>query len=310
MESVGTVGRMRHFAVFVNASAGSVTEVDDELANIQRAFSAVGIDADVSAVEPSDLPDAMRAAWAREPDAIVVAGGDGSVNCAAGVAVEHHMLLGVLPMGTFNHFAKDVGTPTDDIAGAAAWLAAAVETPVDVGEVNGRIFVNNASIGVYPHMVVDRDSIREAHGWGKLRAVPVAIATTLRHLPVLHVRIALDGGAPASVTTPFLFIGNGLFDRGGKRLGRRIALDDQQLGLYVIATTSRWRLVTNAITARLRGIQAAQDTHRRAAETIVIESTATTIDIAVDGEPIQLASPLRFRSRAGALRVLVTSEPD
>lgn len=298
---------MRRFVVFVNASAGSVTEVD-ELTNIERAFAAAGIDAQVSGVDPSDLSDAMRAAWEGEPDAIVIAGGDGSVNCAAGVAVERDMLIGVLPMGTFNHFAKDVGTPTDDIAGAAAWLAAGVETLVDVGEVNGRIFVNNASLGVYPRMVVDRDSIRDAHRWGKVRAVPVAVARTLRHLPVLRLRVSIDGGRATALSTPFLFIGNGSFDRGGNRVGKRISLEDHLLGVYAITTTSRWRLIASAITARLRGIQAAQHTHRQAAESIVIESADTKVDIAVDGEPAQFTSPLLFRTRAGALRVLVAPE--
>jgi diacylglycerol kinase family enzyme len=299
---------MRRFVVFVNASAGSVAEVDDELTNIERAFAAAGISAEVSGVDPALLPDAMREAWEGKPDAIVVAGGDGSVNCAAGVAVEHEMLLGVLPMGTFNHFAKDVGAPTDDIAASAAWLASGVETLLDVGEVNGRIFVNNASIGVYPRMVVDRDAIRDARGWGKIRAVPVAVARTLHRLPVLRLRVSVDGGASATLTTPFLFIGNGLFDRGGQRLGKRIALDDHLLGVYTITTTSRWRLVADAITARVRGVQAAQHTHRQSAESLVIESDEAKIDVAVDGEPTQFSSPLHFRSRPAALRLLVGPE--
>ncbi len=298
----------RRFVVFVNAAAGSVDEVDDDLRTIEQAFAAADVDAEVSGIDPKDLADAMRSAWNARPDAIVIAGGDGSVNAAAGVAVEHDMLLGVLPMGTFNHFAKDVGTPTDDVAAAAAWLAAGVETLVDVGDVNGRVFVNNASIGVYPHMVAGRDAIRAERGWGKVRAVPVAIVNTLRDLPVLHLRVTLDGGRPTPVVTPFIFIGNGLFDRGGGRLGTRISLDDHLLGAYAITTAGRWRLVANAITARLRGIDAAPDTQRQPAETIVIESATGTIDVAVDGEPAQMASPLRFRSRAGALRVLVGPE--
>src|SRR4030095_1182940 len=104
--------------------------------------------------------------------------GDGTTNSAAGVAVTDNMILGVLPMGTFNHFAKDVGM-TDDVGEAVRFLASAEITAIDVGEVNGRVFVNNASIGVYPQMVANRDDIRRRRGWGKIRAAPLAVVRTL-----------------------------------------------------------------------------------------------------------------------------------
>ncbi|MEO5722856.1 MAG: diacylglycerol kinase family protein, partial [Ilumatobacteraceae bacterium] len=162
----------RRFAVLVNSAAGSVDETSEELAEITRAFADQGIEATVSAVDPHKLPESMRDAWNSGVEAIIIAGGDGSVNCAAGVAAETGIVLGVLPMGTFNHFAKDLGVPTNDIAEAVAWLARATMRPVDIGEVNGRAFVNNASIGVYPKMVADREAIREHRGWGKIRAAP------------------------------------------------------------------------------------------------------------------------------------------
>src|SRR4051794_30640776 len=214
----------RRFAVFVNGAAGSVDETADELDEITKAFAASGIDAAVSAVDPQALPDAMREAWRTGIEAIVVAGGDGSVNCAAGVAAGTDIVLGVLPMGTFNHFAKDLGVPTADIAASVAWLARAAPTPVDIGEGKHRGFVNNASIGVYPKMVIARDDIRERHGWGKVRAVPIAVVKTLRRLPVQRLSLSVDDAPPVLVTTAFLFVGNGLFDDHGQRLGRRTSL--------------------------------------------------------------------------------------
>jgi diacylglycerol kinase family enzyme len=293
--------------VFVNAEAGSVGEVEQQNDEITNAFRKAGVDATVVAVGPRDLPEAIRAAWQPGVDAIVVAGGDGSINCAAGVAVEHEMVLGVLPMGTFNHFAKDLGVP-EDLSAAVKFLADAQVTAVDVGEVNGKVFVNNASIGVYPTMVGDRETIRKQRGWGKIRAAPIAIVHTLRRLPVHTLRLAIDGAEPVALTTPFLFVGNGLFDQHGDRLGRRTSLNDHRLGVYVIATTSRLRLITNAILARLGGIHAAAQTERRAAETLVIDSDEDSVEIALDGEPTDLRVPLKFRSRAGALLVLATQD--
>lgn len=141
--------------MFINNAAGSGGEPDQQVREITQAFRDVGVDAAVEAVDPQRLPEAMRAEWGRGVDAIVVAGGDGTISSAAGVAVDGDIVLGVLPMGTFNHFAKDLGMKPD-LDAATRFLADAEITPVDVGEVNGVIFVNNASIGVYPRMVRER----------------------------------------------------------------------------------------------------------------------------------------------------------
>ncbi len=297
----------RRFVVLVNAAAGSVDEAADELDQIVQAFAAEGIDADVSAVDPQDLPDSMRDAWGDGVEAIIIAGGDGSVNCAAGVAAGTDMVLGVLPRGTFNHFAKDLGVPTTDIAASVAWLARAVATPVDIGEVNDRAFVNNASIGVYPKMVATREAIRDRHGWGKLRAAPIAIVHTLQHLPARRLRLAMDGKDPVAVSTAFLFIGNGLFDDHGERLGRRTSLTDQRLGVYYIATTKPWRLISNAIAARIKGVESASETVRQLAESLIVDTDGASLAVALDGEPTELRVPLKFRSRPAALLVLAAA---
>ncbi|MEP7045483.1 MAG: diacylglycerol kinase family protein [Ilumatobacteraceae bacterium] len=293
----------RSYHVLVNDAAGPGADNHVPIQEIVDAFGRVGIDATVVAATARELPDAMRAAWKQGVDAIVVGGGDGTTNCAAGVAVDDEIVLGILPMGTFNHFAKDLGMPTD-LSAAVDFLAAAEATSIDVGEVNGRIFVNNASVGVYPVMVSTRDEIRERHAWGKIRAAPVAIVHTLQRLPVHRLRLTLDDKPPVSVETPFLFVGNGLFDDHGQRLGRRTSLADHSLGVYVIATTSRWRLVLNAIKARFGGLRAAEQTQRQAVEALIVESDEPAIEIALDGEPTHLQVPLHFRSRAGGLRVL------
>ncbi len=293
----------RTYHVFINDAAGSVGEPEQQVRDITEAFGAVGVDATVESIEPERLPEVMRAAWKRGVDAVVVVGGDGTISGAAEVAVADGMVLGVLPMGTFNHFAKDLGM-TPDLAAAVRFLAEAEVVPVDVGEVNGKIFVNNASIGVYPAMVTERDDLRERRGWGKVRAAPVAIVRTLRRLPVHHLQLIVDGSPPVTIDTPFLFVGNGLFDERGERVGQRTSLTDHRLGVYVIATTSRWRLVANAITTRVGGIHAAAQTERRVGETLMLRTDEPTLAIALDGEPTDLRPPLTFRSLAGALRVL------
>jgi diacylglycerol kinase family enzyme len=293
----------RRYHVFINKEAGSVGDTHQQAHDITDEFRRVGVEANVVGVEPQCLPDAMREAWKHGTDAIVIAGGDGTVNCAAGVAIECNIVLGVLPMGTFNHFAKALGMP-DDLSGAVRFLAQADVTEIDVGEVNGRVFVNNASIGVYPKMVGEREDIRRRRGWGKVRAAAVAIVDTMRRLPVHRLRLTVDDSPAIDITTPLLFIGNGLFDELGERVGQRSSLSDHRLGAYAIATSSRWRLITNAVRARVGGIDAATQMRHRAGETMVVDSDDQLVEIALDGEPTDLRVPLRFRSRPGALHVL------
>src|SRR5690606_11439746 len=112
-------------------------------------------------LRPEQIVETVGSLWAAEtrPDAVIVAGGDGTVNCVAGAVVGTDVVIGVLPGGTFNHFAKDIGMP-DDMVGAVRALADAEPRLVDVGEVNGRVFVNNSVLGVYPEMVAIRDKLR------------------------------------------------------------------------------------------------------------------------------------------------------
>jgi diacylglycerol kinase family enzyme len=115
-------------------------------------------------------------------DAIVVGGGDGSVGTVAGVLAGTGVPLGVLPLGTLNHFAKDLGIPTD-LAGAVAVIAAGQTRDVDIAEVNGKPFVNNSSIGLYPHMVIHRDRQTRLLGIGKPLATLLASLHTLQRFP-------------------------------------------------------------------------------------------------------------------------------
>ena len=292
------------YAVLVNGDAGSAQASKGELDAIEESFARLGAQAIASAVDPGDLADAMRTAWQRGVIAVVVAGGDGTVSSAAACAVAHDIVLGVLPMGTFNHFAKDLGAPTGDLDAAVAWLVGADEVAVDVGEVNGRVFVNNASIGAYPVMVTTRESIRAQRGWGKVRATAVAATRTLRHLPVQRLRITIEPSASREVDTALLFVGNGLFDRDGAEVGRRSSLEGGVLGIYLIQASRRWRLVLNAIATRVGGLDRAPSTDRISARRLVVASREATLTVAIDGEPTDVESPLEFVSRPRRLRVL------
>lgn len=308
---------MARFVVLVNDGAGSVAEDDrdGEVAAIREAFAGTGVDVDVDMERPDRLGDAVLRIWAGpdRPDAIVVAGGDGTVNAAAGAAAGTDVLLGVLPLGTFNHFAKDLGLPTD-LAGAAAALAERREQQVDVGEVNGRVFVNNSALGVYPEMVAVRDRLREERGWGKVRAVPVAAWRVARSFPV-HRLVLSSADDPASLDrrslrTPFVFVGNGPYTDSSGGLTSRSSMDDGRLEVLVARVRSRRGLVWAIARALVSHPDVVRDLDRHDLTDLRVDARTSRLRVALDGEICWLDTPLRYRSRPGALRVLVGPEPE
>ena len=145
-------------------------------------------------------------------------GGDGTISTVASVLAGTGIPLGVLPLGTLNHFAKDLGIPLD-LEGAVQVICAANTRAVDVAEVNGQVFVNNSSIGLYPYMVLDRERRRNEHGQAKWVATCWAVLRTLRYLPRRRLSIRAEGWSEPC-RTPCLFVGNNEYGLAASTLGK------------------------------------------------------------------------------------------
>src|SRR5882757_426639 len=150
----------KRVVVILNAKGGSVAGHDTETRDqIVAAFVGHGIDAEVILSAGRTMGHAVREQLRRGAGtlfSIVAGGGDGTVRTVAQELVGSDVVLGVLPLGTLNHFARDLGLPLD-IPGAVSVIVGGVTAAIDVAEVNDRIFVNNSSIGLYPNLVRDRD---------------------------------------------------------------------------------------------------------------------------------------------------------
>ncbi|MDQ6894654.1 MAG: hypothetical protein M3167_18525, partial [Acidobacteriota bacterium] len=213
--------------------------------------------------------------------------------------------LGVLPLGTLNHFAKDVGIPLD-LEEAARTVAEGRIRNVDVGEVNGRFFVNNSSIGLYPRVVRGRQDVQRL-GRSKWVAFAWALLAVLRRLPTVSVRLIAGDGRSLRQRTPLVFIGNNPYEMRGLELGRRPSLETGKLAVYVLhheGARSLLRMGLEAIVGRLR--QGA-DFDFLLTEGIRIDVRRQQIDVATDGEVARLATPLIYRAHPAALRVLAPS---
>ena len=180
-------------AVLINEQSG-LTPRPDAGEKIQALFAAAGAAVRLERVRHGgDLAARARQAAGRA-DVLVAAGGDGTVGSVAGVAVETNATFGVLPLGTLNHFARDAGIPLE-LPEAVQTIVQGSVRDVDVGDLNGRIFVNNSSLGIYPRMVWERN-VEQHHGRGKWTAFVIAMARTWRRYRMLVARMSIDEQGP------------------------------------------------------------------------------------------------------------------
>lgn len=290
--------------VLLNAAAGSVAPegASEVAARVSAAFSETGLIADISAVDSRSMADEVRNAVAAGADRVIVGGGDGTLSSAAEVLVGGPVPLGILPLGTKNHFARDLGVPAD-LNEAARVIAAGHVRQVDVGEVNGRVFINNCSLGVYADMVRDRETQEIRDDRRRWAAMLRASWGSLRRFRVRMVTLQVDGRV-LRVTTPLVFVGNNRYETRLLALGRRTALDDGLLWLYVARNTSRLGIVRLGARMLLGRLEQAQDFETLATAELEVRTRRRHLRVAVDGEVRPMLSPLRWRARPGALAVL------
>jgi len=285
-------------AVLINESAGSAEPA--LRGRIVAAFATHRIDADLQVVAGDGMKAAAERA-AASSDAVVVGGGDGSIRTVASVLVGSSVPLGVLPLGTFNHFAKDLRLPLD-VEAAVAVIARGQTSAIDVGEVSGRVFINNSSIGLYPFLVLDRERERRRSGLPKRLAMVLAGLRALRRFPRHRLVIHADGEA-RTYRSPCVFIGNNDYCVSGLSLGTRACLDDGRLCLFIARRQSAFGLFILALRCLVGLLDEERDLRSLSVTAVDITYRHGSLLVACDGEVERLAPPLHYRIRPKALRV-------
>jgi diacylglycerol kinase family enzyme len=291
--------------VLVNERAGAIEAAGNEPTpeSIADALKMVGVKSEVRAVSGDKFIAEARAAADSRPDAVIAAGGDGTVSAVASALAGGDTPLGVIPAGTLNHFAKDLGIPLT-LAPAAQTIAAQHVERVDLGRVNDRIFLNNASLGVYARALVDRDARRDLHGLSKWPAMALAVLKVFKRHPLLRVRIVADG-EPMFRRTPLVFVGNNQYELELLRIGRRACLTGGELSLYIANTSTRWGMFKLALRAAFGRLLQSRDFESMCVADVQIEPRRRHVHVALDGEPNALAPPLTFTTWPQALPVIV-----
>jgi diacylglycerol kinase family enzyme len=224
----------------------------------------------------------------------------------AGALAGSDATLGVLPLGTFNHFARDLGIPRD-LPGAVEALAAAQPRSLDIAEVNGHRFVNNSALGYYTQVVRERSEPRVRTRLAKMAVTLAAAVRLLGRYRLSDVRLELDDGQQIACTTPLLFVSNNPGAMRLFRFGVRERLDSGKLLVYVHRSHKRAAVLRTLLYSALRDAREEARYNHWLTPQVTVEFPRRTRPVAVflDGELLHLAPPLHYQILPGRLRVAV-----
>lgn len=258
---------------------------------------------------PSIAAEAVGLARARG-GVVVAAGGDGTINAVAQAVLGSGCAFGVLPQGTFNYFSRTHGIPADTAA-ATRLLLTAQPHPVQVGLVNDRVFLVNASLGLYPQLLEDREAWKARFGRSRLVAMGAGLATMLRAHRRLRLHFEYRGRAQ-SVRTPTLFVGNNRLQM--EQIGTAQAFEQGRLAAIVLRPVGTLRMLWLLLRGAMARLGEADDVTSFGFDTLTVKlprlRSSRLTKVAADGEIMWLTAPLTFRAAPAALNLLKPDPAD
>ncbi len=295
----------KRIEVILNSKAGSAA-ADDLVETVAAHFREHSLSPLIHRVQGAEIGKKAVEAAQGDADIVVAGGGDGTICGVATQVSKSNKVLGVLPLGTLNHFSKDLGVP-QDLGEAVAAIADGREIAVDLGSINGEIFVNNSSIGLYPHIVKERESQQHRLGRSKWHAAFWALMHTLRATPVVEVRTVVQGQEIVE-KTPFLFIGNNVYDMDLVLIGTLTSMDGGYLFVFALSDGSRFGVVRSMAKLMTGRAKRGEDFRTINIDSITLSTHRKKISVARDGEVGFMKTPLEYKILPGALRVLIPKE--
>lgn len=282
------------------------------LATLARVFAESGVEHEVLQVtKPRQLPAVAARAVAsaeRERGVVVAAGGDGTINVVAQAVLESERPFGVLPHGTFNYFSRTHGIPLD-VEGAARTLVGGVQRPVQVGQVNGRLFLVNVSLGLYPKLLEDREVYKQRFGRKRWVAFCSGLLTLFREHWQVLLRLEREG-EPRLLQAATLFVGNNAMQLEQLGIAQAPELGDGRLVAFSVKPVGRWQtvlLLLRGATGQLGDAEQVNSFSFRHLEVAPVLRSArpVRIKVAIDGETQWMSTPLVFEPAAKPLRLIV-----
>ncbi len=289
----------------INKRAGTLigTDPDTFADKLRKSYGAAGHELTLDVVEPGEICDKLDEAAKRNYDALLIGGGDGSINAAANRLMGKRTALGILPLGTMNRLARELELSLG-LEQMTSELAHSQAVQIDVAEVNGHIFVCNSFIGLPPMITERRQSLRGQPFFKRMAGylrLPLDISRNMR-------RLALtidDRTQPRIVRALSVVVSNNAYAEEANFLPRRRALDEGSLGLYISRHYTLLQTVWLLIRASLGMWQGDPRFERHKLHKLTIHSRHAQLRVANDGELMKIATPLHYAIRPKALTVLV-----
>ena len=292
---------VKRVAVVLNGKAGALLDQADSGGTLERALAEAGLEAEFIPQDAGSLPDRMQRAVELGADAVIVAGGDGTVACAGHALAGTGIPLGILPYGTMNLFAKDLGLPIGDLPAALQAVAAGQVRATDVGEVNGHVFLCASMLGLPARLGRTREDTRGSglQLWSRMAGETLRLVRQARRL---RVRLSLDG-APTDIRASSVTVTVNPIDESCGRSFGRPRLDGGVLAVYVVKRLGLSQIVRLTLRMALGRWRDDAAVEERQAATVDLDSRRP-LQVMNDGELSRIAPPLRYRLRPGALLVL------
>jgi diacylglycerol kinase family enzyme len=292
------------FLVLLNGAAGTLanSSTKDEPQRIRAAFEAAGQEVEVRDVPPEKLEAETRSATKSNVDAIIAGGGDGTLNTIANIVAGSGKAYGVLPLGTHNHFAKDLGIPLE-LEPAIDAIARGEMVDLPVAEVNGRIFLNFSALGFHPELVRHRDAQRKTLDRKKWTAMVVAFFHVFTRFPVSRVRL-MTAARTFWRNTPSVIVCNNPHQM--KVFGVESASVPERglLNVYVARSRRRASMIWLFIRAMFGRLDQAKNFESLALPDVTIDTHRRSARVSIDGEVTDMRPPLHYKVREGGLRVI------
>jgi diacylglycerol kinase family enzyme len=287
-----------HVIINQGAGAGDKSVLNQD---IEAAFNSFGWQVEFIQVGGHNLQRQTRSTVAQAPGTIVVAGGDGTINTVAAACLEANRPFGILPAGTFNYVARNLSLPTD-IPGAVSVIIEGRTRAVDVGEINGQIFLNNAGFGLYSRLVERRELDKQRWGRNRVVAVLSGIRCLLGTHPLYQVEITADGKTDRLLTTT-LFFGSNSLQMETFNTAAADCLRHHKLAVLSLEVHSRWEIALAAAAALLGRLDMASNVETFCANSVRVQTRRRALKVAFDGEITMLRPPLDVTLRPGALQI-------
>ena len=314
----------RRFAIVLNAAAGSALGADPEerVGNLARALQALAGcgPVETAAVDGAEIAAAIERAAAGPAEVVIVAGGDGTISCAAPIIRKHGKILGVIPLGTYNLLARDLEIPLETDQAIAA-LATGIVREIDVATVNGRMVLCQSGFGFFTRVAYARQKRRKGH-LGKWVQATLAFFNSVRHLRKVDVIVRADDQKHRFRTLAMLIAINS-YHRNPAKLLQRDRLDGGKFALYSVRYRIAAGLLLFALKLLLRIWHRDERLEIVSSRQLVVSSRrgrrgyrSRRLPLTADGELLIMHTPVQYRLYPRALKVLAplpktpSEEPD